>query len=238
MASEPAAQAVQVELRGPVEPSSSDTCAAPMLGIIMGTSSGLVRSGPFSMRFSISLCNVCRPPTPLPTTAPTRSGSARTSTAASSAAIFAAATAYRENRSRRRTLRLSMNRSGSKSLTSAAMWTLWSVWSKRVISPTPDSPDTRRRQKVSTSLPSGETTPRPVTTTLRCAVMPVPSVRQMPSPPSTGSVTPVMYRACGDARKTTAPATSSVVPMLLSGVLSTMSLRVSSGRAWVMGVSM
>src|SRR5665647_844554 len=46
------------------------------------------------------------------------------------------------------------------------MWTLYSLVSKRVISPTPDSPATSRRQKVSTSLPSGEMTPRPVTTTL------------------------------------------------------------------------
>ncbi len=61
---------------------------------------------------------------------------------------------------------------------------------------------------------------------------------QMPNPPSTGSVTPVTKRACGEARKTTAWATSSVVPMLLSGVASTISLRVSSGRACVIGVSM
>ena len=93
MASEPAAQAVQVALSGPLVPSSRLTCAAPMLGIIMGTSSGLTRSGPFSMSFSISLCSVCRPPTPLATTAPTRSASGRGSKSASAAASLAAPTA-------------------------------------------------------------------------------------------------------------------------------------------------
>ena len=37
-----------------------------MFGIIIGMNSGLVRSGPMSMSFSISWCRVWRPPTPLP----------------------------------------------------------------------------------------------------------------------------------------------------------------------------
>ena len=80
-------------LSGPLVPSSSDTCAAPMLGIIMGTSRGFVRSGPWFRSLSVSTCRVCRPPTPLDMTAPTRSASGRGSKSASAAAFFAAATA-------------------------------------------------------------------------------------------------------------------------------------------------
>ena len=93
MASEAAAQAVHVVLSGPLVPSSSETCAAPMLGIIIGTSSGLVRSGPWLRSLSVSTCSVCRPPTPLAMTAPTRSASGRGSKSASAAASIAAATA-------------------------------------------------------------------------------------------------------------------------------------------------
>ena len=133
MASEAAAQAVQVVLSGPLVPSSSETCAAPMLGIIIGTSSGLVRSGPWCSSLSVSTCRVCRPPTPLAMTAPVRSASAEGLKPASSLAILAAATAYLLKRSSRRALRLSMKSSATKPWTSAAMRTLYADVSKRVM---------------------------------------------------------------------------------------------------------
>src|SRR5437016_14361091 len=60
-----------------------------------------------------------------------------------------------------------MYRSGSKSFTSAAILVEYSVVSKRVIGPTPETPSTRLDQTVSRSFPTGVTKPRPVTATRR-----------------------------------------------------------------------
>src|SRR5215472_3463731 len=57
--------------------------------------------------------------------------------------------------------------SGSKSLTSAAILVEYSLVSKWVIGPTPETPSTRLDQTVSRSFPIGVTKPRPVTATRR-----------------------------------------------------------------------
>src|SRR5215467_10533607 len=57
--------------------------------------------------------------------------------------------------------------SGSKSLTSAAILVEYSLVSKWVMGPTPETPSTRLDQTVSRSFPMGVTNPRPVTATRR-----------------------------------------------------------------------
>src|SRR5215467_3615216 len=57
--------------------------------------------------------------------------------------------------------------SGSKSLTSAAILVEYSLVSKWVIGPTPETPSTRLDQTVSRSFPIGVTKPSPVTATRR-----------------------------------------------------------------------
>src|SRR5262245_33940821 len=61
----------------------------------------------------------------------------------------------------------SSQRSGSKPLTSAAIRAACNEASKSVIGPTPDWPARRLFHVLSTSLPTGDTIPSPVTTTLR-----------------------------------------------------------------------
>src|SRR5215472_12265879 len=57
--------------------------------------------------------------------------------------------------------------SGSKSLSSAAILVEYSLVSKCVIGPTPETPSTRLDQTVSRSFPIGVTKPSPVTATRR-----------------------------------------------------------------------
>ena len=60
------------------------------------------------------------------------------------------------------------NRAGANgALGAQAMRQAWALASKRVIGPAPDRPAIRLRQTVSTSAPSGVTSPSPVTTTRR-----------------------------------------------------------------------
>ena len=84
----------------------------------------------------------------------------------SSTAWVAAAMAYWQNTSNLRRSDFSMYCRGSKSFTSAATLALCSVVSKWVMGPMPHLPAFRLSQKVGTSLPTGVTHPRPVTTTL------------------------------------------------------------------------
>ena len=167
MALEPAAQAVQVALQGPLVPSSSETCAEPMLAMIIGIKRGLSRSGPLVTRMLICSWKVCRPPTPLATRAPMSVASACTSMPASASAMRAAATANCAKRSMRRPARFSMKSVNSKPFTSPAKRTARRDGSKLAMVPMPLSPAVTRRQASSTVLPTGLTMPRPVTTTRR-----------------------------------------------------------------------
>ncbi len=72
-----------------------------------------------------------------------------------------------QNRSALRASLGSMNRSGSKSLTSAANWVRYSVGSKLVIVLTPPRPARTAAHVVSRSSPTEVIMPAPVTTTLR-----------------------------------------------------------------------
>ena len=92
----PAAHAVVTACSGPLVPRCSETCAAPMLGIIIVAKNGLTARGPRSKSARCWSSNVLSPPPPLATTAPMSSASAATSRPASSTAWRAAATAYCE----------------------------------------------------------------------------------------------------------------------------------------------
>ncbi len=54
---------------------------------------------------------------------------------------------------------------GSKPFTSPAIWAAWAVASKRVMRPMPLRPAVSARQFSSVPMPSGDTSPMPVTTT-------------------------------------------------------------------------
>ena len=70
-----AAQAVQWEETGPFVPSSIETRAAPMFGMMAVIEKGLTRSGPRVISVSQASSNDLRPPIAVPTETPTRSHS-------------------------------------------------------------------------------------------------------------------------------------------------------------------
>ena len=115
-----AAQAVVSVASGPCVPSSIETQAAAMFGMIWTIENGLVRSGPRSRSVWKQSSNAPSPPIPVATAAPTRSGSASTEIPLSASAIRAAESAICENRSMRRACLRSIHFVGSKSLSSHA----------------------------------------------------------------------------------------------------------------------
>src|SRR5436309_6237371 len=108
------------------------------------------------------------PPMPEPRMTPTRSRSIefRSSPALRIASAVATTANWTKRFMRFASLR-SSTPSVVKSLTSQAKRVPYPVVSNRVIGPAPEQPATSRRQNCSPSLPSGETIPRPVTST-RC----------------------------------------------------------------------
>ena len=167
-----AAQAVHCDASGPRVPSSIETQAAPMFGMIAVIESGLTRSGPRVTSVEWHSSKLCRPPIPVATEAPVRSVSPSTSTPESASAILAAASTICEKRSIRRALRCSIQLVGSKPLSSQANVTGYSLASKSVIGPAPLFPAVRFSQKLSAVFPSGVTAPTPVTTTRRRPLSP------------------------------------------------------------------
>ena len=152
---------------GPCRPKVMETCPEAILAIIIGTAKGFTLPGPFcSIRNTVSSM-VAIPPIPVPITVPAISGfSFSISNLASSTAIRAAATANWALRSICRIVFLSPASAGSKSFTSPAIFTGKSAASNRVIGAMPDLPSKRLFQNFSTPVPTGDTTPRPVITTL------------------------------------------------------------------------
>ena len=69
-ASAPLEQADVAQKFIPLAPSMMDTCPAAASAIIMGTSRGLIRRGPFSARVAIWAESVVMPPMPLPIRTP------------------------------------------------------------------------------------------------------------------------------------------------------------------------
>ncbi len=169
---------------------------------------------------------------PVAIEAPIRSDSFAMSMPESASACREAATTICAKRSMRRACLRSIHSVGSKSFSSAAKWTGNSLASKCSIGAAPDSPAIRFCHDVSTSLPSGVTMPRPVTTTLRLPLSALMS-SYIPRPPSTSSTSPVMNAASSEQRKRTAPATSPGSPSRPSGVEVSIAAVASSGRTSV-----
>ena len=170
----PVAHAVTTFVHFPLSPSWIDTFPAAILEIIIGTISGATLPGPFSriVVYCFSIC--CRLPIPEPMITPQRYGSSFSiSNPASAHASFAAATAYWENVSILFDALKSIRSFATKSLTSAAIFTLYSVVSNFVIGPIPTVPFLIPFQNSSTVLPIGVIAPSPVITTLRFILPPL-----------------------------------------------------------------
>jgi hypothetical protein len=119
---------------------------------------------------------VAKPPMPLPMKTPVRAASLPcTVKEASSRAKSAAAMASWMKRSTFLSSFFSRKRSGSKPFTSQANRVLWWEASKRVMGPAPERPARRACQVSSVPIPTGDTRPTPVTTTLWVGVTSRPS---------------------------------------------------------------
>src|SRR5581483_2816229 len=139
-----------------------------MLMIEAGTKNGEILRGPPFRKASYSDSMVHRPPMPAPQTAPHRDASALLKSMPQSAtAWMPAATPYCMNSSMRRASFGDMYWATSKSRTWPPKRTGNDETSNRVIGPMPLSPRTMASHADATVLPTGETIPRPVTTTRR-----------------------------------------------------------------------
>ena len=118
-----AAHAVHSAASGPCAPSSIETHAAAMFGMICTIANGLVRSGPRSRSVWKQFSNAYRPPIPVATAAPTRSGASAIEIPLSFSAMRAAERAICENLSIRRACLWSIHVVGSKSFSSHAKLT-------------------------------------------------------------------------------------------------------------------
>ncbi len=165
------AQAATWVMTGPVRPYSIESIAAPIEPDRAGMANAETNRGPFwSWTWVPSMiCSI--PPPPVFTTTPTRSRSswdiAAKSIPESRTASLPAAIAKWMKRLIRRAIFGSIATVGSKSRTSAAIWTSNADGSKLRMRRVPVTPATRFDQYVGKSLPIGMTAPRPVTTARR-----------------------------------------------------------------------
>ena len=157
----------------PLMPYFKAICPGPMLEIIMGIRKGEILLGPDFSSFSLKSSMVFRPPMPTPMmVAMERSFSGVTLYPESSISMVPVAAASCVKRSMWRASLADTYLVGSKSFTSPATLEAYSVESKRVIGPRPDSPATRRSHVVAMSWPRGVRAARPVITTRGRAIMP------------------------------------------------------------------
>ena len=166
MACADAEHAVHVAELGPLAPKRIDTWPAARLMMVAGMKNGEMRRGPPSMSALCSRSIVLNPPIPEAMNTPTRVEiSGLTASRASSIANCEAAMASWMKTSIFLTSFFSMNRSGSKCLTSPAIRAENCAASNRVIGPMPLFPAQSASQFASVPMPSGDTMPTPVTTT-------------------------------------------------------------------------
>ena len=161
-----AEHAVQVARFGPLAPKRIDTCPAARLMMDAGMKNGEIFRGPPASSASCSRSMLVNPPMPEPTNTPTFAAFASViASFASSIANCEAAIAYWMKTSIFLTSFFSTNCSGSKPFTSPAMRDANADASKRVILPMPLWPVVNARQFTSVPIPTGDTSPMPVTTT-------------------------------------------------------------------------
>src|ERR1019366_633283 len=165
------AQAATWVMTGPVRPYSMDSMQAPIEPDRAGTAKGLTKRGPFVSETWVPsmICSI--PPPPVFITTPTRSRwswlIAAKSIPEEATASFPAAIANWMKRLIRRAILASIATVGSKSRTSAAIFTSKLAGSKDRIRRVPETPATRLPQYVGKSPPLGITAPRPVITARR-----------------------------------------------------------------------
>jgi hypothetical protein len=158
--------AVQVARFGPRALKRIDTWPAARLMMEAGMKKGEIRRGPPLISSRCSRSIVEKPPMPEAMNTPTRSAIAGViSSFASSTANWVAATANWMKTSIFLTSFLSTKRRGSNPFTSPAIRAECCEASKRVIGPMPLDPAQSACQFASVPMPSGETSPTPVTTT-------------------------------------------------------------------------
>jgi hypothetical protein len=163
-------QAVQVAELGPLAPERMEIQPEARLTIAAGMKKGEMREGPRSIRMVCSRSMVANPPMPLPMNTPTISSFPGPMRRPESArANSAAATANWMKRSIFLTSFFSTQRSGSKPFTSQAKRAECCEASKSVMGPAPERPALSADQLSSVPMPTGDTSPTPVTTTLRSA---------------------------------------------------------------------
>src|SRR5262249_12273640 len=172
MACADAEQAVHVAELGPLAPNRIDTWPAARLMMAEGMKNGEIFRGPPSRSALCSRSIGVNPPIPDAMNTPTRGArSGVTSSCESSIANCDAAIAYWMKMSIFLTSFFSMNRSGSKPLTSPAIRVATCTASNLVIVPMPPRPAASAAQLASVPMPSDDTRPIPVTTTRRVLVM-------------------------------------------------------------------
>ena len=167
-------QAVTSARFGPRRPYWIDTCPAAALMMLPGMKNGEILRGVFaSSHFAVFSSMVESPPMPAPMATPTRPHvCSLTSKPESLMACVAEATPNGTNGSNFRKSLGAMYSSALKSCawppmrTGKALRSILSMW------PMPLRPLTMPSQAVATVLPSGETMPKPVTTTLRLDKLP------------------------------------------------------------------
>jgi hypothetical protein len=161
-----AEQAVQVARFGPLAPNRIETWPAARLMIAEGMKNGEILRGPPFSSASCSRSMVMNPPMPDPIYTPTFGAlSAVICSFESSIANCDAAIAYWMKRSIFLTSFFSMNCSGSKPFTSAAMRAAKALTSNLVMCPTPLVPASSAVQFAPVPMPSDDTRPMPVMTT-------------------------------------------------------------------------
>src|SRR5258708_26222815 len=160
--------AVAVASLGPLAPKRMETWPAARFTIAAGIKKGEILRGPPSMRAVCSRSIMSKPPIPDPMCTPTRSSFSGVIFRADILnASSAAATARWMKRPIFLTSFFSTKFSGSKFLTSSAIWQAKLLESNWVIRPTPLLPASRLCHTSPVVLPTPQIRPMPVTTTLR-----------------------------------------------------------------------
>src|SRR5580704_5835415 len=161
-------QAVAVASLGPLAPKRMETWPAARLIMAAGIKNGEILRGPPSMRATCSRSMMSNPPIPDPMCTPTRSAF---SGVICKADILNASSAAAMARWMKRPIFLtsffSMKLSGSKFLTSAAIWQANLLESNWVMRATPLLPASTASHTSPVVFPTPQIRPRPVTTTLR-----------------------------------------------------------------------
>ena len=171
MACAPVVQAVATAELGPLAPVRMEMWPLAKLTMAAGMKNGEILDGPPSRYFLCSRSIASKPPMPLPMKTPI--SSAFEGSIFNPAIDNASSLAAMANIMKRASFLISffsIHRPGSKSFTSPANRQANSLASNKVMGAIPDRPARRPSQVCSVPIPRPDTSPMPVTTTLRWCV--------------------------------------------------------------------